>query len=153
MSQLIQSLIESEVHALAAFVGILQTEQEQLKAGETGNLVALVASKDALVKELIEISRKREAALAAAGVAIDSNGLRRWAASGGPSAEESLGRLLALAREAREMNDLNGQLVALRLAHTRAALNALSPNASEPGLYGSSGQTTPPTGYRLIDSA
>lgn len=153
MSQQIQRLIESEVRVIAAFVELLRTEQDQLKAGETGNLAEIATSKEARVDELRKIATQRDAALATAGLAGDSAGLKQWAANGGPNAEEALGRLLDLAREARELNALNGQLVALRLAHTRAALAALSPDASDPGLYGSSGQKTSPTGYRLIDSA
>lgn len=153
MPQPIQRLIDTEVRALAAFVGLLRVEQDQLKAGETGDLVRLAAEKDQLIKELLEVSGKRDAAMTAAGLANDAGSLARWANSGGPAAEALLRQLLAFAAEARELNQLNGQLVALRLAHTRAALAALSPNASEPGLYGSSGQTTTPTGYRLIDSA
>lgn len=153
MSQPIQRLIEAEAKAIVAFVGLLREEQEQLKAGETANLATFAAQKDSLIKELLEISGKREQALLASGLTNDSAGLAQWAASSGPAAQELLQRLLGLAGEARELNQLNGQLVALRLAHTRAALAALSPNATEPGLYGSSGQTTVPTGYRLIDSA
>jgi flagella synthesis protein FlgN len=52
--------------------------------------------------------------------------------------------LLALTREAKELNRVNGMLVNKQLAHTQGMLNALRPAGSDAAaVYGPGGQAMP----------
>jgi flagella synthesis protein FlgN len=66
-----------------------------------------------------------------------------WLAVGGnDEARAQWEALLALAREAKELNRVNGMLINKQLAHNQGVLNALRmpAGADAGGVYGASGQ-------------
>jgi flagellar biosynthesis protein FlgN len=60
--------------------------------------------------------------------------------------------LLDLAREAKQLHELNASLVGMNLQQTNEALAILRKPAQHT-LYGSNGQTSPFSGSRIVDSA
>lgn len=144
-------LLGQESSALESLIAALQEEQGLLKAGLADALAPVVERKNRHLESLARLGRRRNELLTAAGLAADRAGVADWAAKTGR--KDLADGFLALADEARELNRLNGQLIALRLQHTQAALETLAPPRPGQGLYGRSGKTSFATGYRLIDSA
>ena len=147
------SCLERENAAVGRFVAILQREQDALSSGDADRLPALSAEKSVLVEELIDLAETRNSQLQREGFAADRNGLSAWANAAGPMAVRARDHLLELAARARELNRLNGELIAMRLTHTQAALAALALNGREANVYGRDGHASPNTGYRIIDLA
>lgn len=144
-------LIGQESSALEALILALEEEQGILKAGTADNLGAAVERKNRQIESLARLGLRRNELLRARGLKPDREGLAAWGAATGH--DGLLTAFLATADEARELNRLNGQLIALRLQNTQSALEALAPGRTGAGLYGPTGKTSFSTGYRLIDSA
>ncbi|PYD07758.1 flagellar protein FlgN, partial [Pseudomonas syringae pv. syringae] len=100
--------------------------------------------KNALLASLSSLSQQRHAALRAAGCEGSEAGMGPWlAASDDGGAREQWERMLDVAREAKELNRVNGMLINKQLAHNQGVLNALRTptNAPTGAIYGASGQT------------
>lgn len=144
-------VIGQEEAELKLLVGALGEEQDALKVGNTDLLERVMPVKNRQMETLARLGQQRNQLLRGARLPEDREGLAQWAKSSGQ--EAMVAGFLALADEARELNRLNGQLIAIRLNSTQAALAALTPHrAAEHGLYGPKGQTKFSTGYRLIDT-
>lgn len=144
-------LLGQESVSLEQLIAALKDEQSALKSGMADALAPIIDRKNRLLEALVRTGRRRNELLKQAGFAADREGISAW---GSASTQQPLALgFLTLANEARELNRLNGQLIALRLQATQAALETLTPNRPGQGLYGPSGITSFSTGYRLIDSA
>lgn len=144
-------VIGQEEAELKLLVTTLNEEQVALKTGNTDPLEKITPTKNRHLESLARLGQQRNQLLRSGRFAEDREGLSGWAKANGK--EALVDNFLALADEARELNRLNGQLIALRLNSTQSALAALTPHrASEHGLYGPKGQTKFSTGYRLIDT-
>lgn len=144
-----------EAGLVEEFIAVLKEEQEALKRGDVSVLAAINARKSSLVAGLNEAEGGRNAILKPAGCSADRAGMRAWLAKN-PSdraAVREWGKLMKLAAEAKEINRLNGQLIALRLQATNQALSALARRSQRSALYGPDGQTAQLTGSRIIDAA
>jgi flagellar biosynthesis protein FlgN len=146
------AVLRQEAEALQLFVSALQGEQEALKSGEIDALPDFVEQKSRTIALLNRLGEQRNALLKAARFAVDREGLLAWGKTS-PDTQRLVDGLFKAAEEAKELNRLNGQLIAMRLRSTQAALEALTPKSAGHGLYSAQGQTTiRTTGYRLIDS-
>lgn len=154
MSALAQALAR-ELALVESFLAVIRSEHEALKAGTADELPALGAAKMAAVEELNQISQERNALLQADGCAPDRGGMGEWLARhpGQRLAGEHWQRLLAAAAEARQLNEINGQLIAARLQMTGEVLEALTQQTRFSNLYGADGQSAQNTGSRIIDAA
>lgn len=146
------TLLTEEATAVEAFVRLLGNEQQALQDGELEALPALTEQKTAAVGQLARLGQARNQLLQQAGLPTDQAGLKAWA-RGEPVRLTLVERVLALAAEAREMNRLNGTLIASRLSQTQNALDILMRSQTGGGLYGPDGQTAQRSGYRFFDSA
>lgn len=151
MSEL-QLLLSEEAAAVEAFVRLLGSEQQALQDGQLDVLPGLTEQKAATVDRLARLGQARNQRLQQAGLPADQAGLRAWA-GGDPARALLIDRILVLAAEARELNRLNGTLIASRLQQTQSALDILTRSQNGGGLYGPDGQTAHRSGYRFFDSA
>lgn len=138
-----QTLAAEHQH-LSALVVLMKQEQQMLVALDADALTDLTPKKNALVAELAALSRQRHGALAAAGCEGSEAGMEPWLAVGGNgAAREQWETMLATAREAKELNRVNGMLINRQLAHNQGVLNAMRTptNAPAGAIYGASGQT------------
>jgi len=135
--------LRDEQQLIRSIVELMQKEQQFLISADADGLAALVPGKLQLAQRLGDLSRMRHRALAAAGFPASEDGMEPWLAVGGNHAHRvDWDRLLDATREAKELNRVNGMLVARQLAHTQGALNALrGPAAGAAGVYGPGGQT------------
>lgn len=148
-------LLAAEVKLVESFIACLAAEQQALKAGDIEALTAVNTRKPGLAEQLNRLEDERNAFLQEAGLSGDRAGLSAWLARNphDRTAGQSWERLLNLAAEARDLNNLNGQLIAIRLQTTNQALAALTQQTQRSTLYGPDGQTTLRTGSRIIDAA
>lgn len=153
VAQLHQALTE-EAQAIQQFVDLLSTEQKALSAGDTDELPALAENKSKLADHLNQLAERRNVMLVALGFSDNREGIEAWC-SQHPAEEwtaNTWASILKLAREARELNRLNGELIQLRMNATAAALEALRASKSSLDLYGPDGQSAR-TEQRRIDHA
>lgn len=147
-------IIAAEADIAAAFVSLLQEEQEILKAGNPDALPAIAERKAEAVRKLAPLAAARNGELARSGFSADRNGIENWLTRTGSSqtARQAWERLQALAAEAKELNRLNGELIQMRMQNNSQALEVLLA-AGRQDLYGADGQASPSTARRIIDSA
>lgn len=138
------STVPQEQQHVSALIELMKQEQTLLVAADADGLAELTPRKNSLLQELAALSSQRHAALLAAGCEGSEAGMEPWLAVGGNA--EARGQweaLLELARQAKELNRVNGMLINKQLAHNQGVLNALRMPAGldAGGVYGSSGQT------------
>ncbi len=137
------STVSQEQQHVSSLVELMKQEQQLLVAADADGLAELTPRKNALLQALADLSAQRHAALAAAGCEGSEAGMEPWlAVSGNADARAQWEALLALAREAKELNRVNGILINKQLAHNQGVLNALRmPAGADAGaVYGASGQ-------------
>lgn len=151
----VAAILEREIELVSHFVGILNDEQECLAQGNADALPEMSAAKSALVEQLNTLEGQRMTAINRPGHPSDLPSMEQWLKSNTSdiAAASAWQRLRELAREAKALHELNGQLVATHLKNTAEALAILTQKASQSALYGASGQTTTATGSRIVDSA
>ena len=136
--------IAAEHQHLDALVALMKQEQQSLVTLDADELSSLTTQKHALLASLSNLSQQRHAALRAAGCDGSEAGMEPWlAASNDSDGREQWARMLNAAREAKDLNRVNGMLISKQLAHNQGVLNALRTptNAPTGAIYGASGQT------------
>lgn len=148
-------MLAAEAKLVEGFIACLNAEQEALKAGNVDELATVNARKSGLADQLNSLEDERNAFLTLAGLTGDRRGMLDWLARNRQdrAAAQAWARLTKLAAEARNLNNLNGQLIAIRLQATNQALAAITQQAQRTTLYGPNGQSTLRTGSRIIDAA
>ncbi|WP_296949214.1 flagella synthesis protein FlgN [uncultured Massilia sp.] len=134
--------LREEQQLIGAMVALMKTEQQLLVSADADGLATLTPAKLQLAQQAAELARRRHKALGAAGFAAAEAGMEPWLAVGGNADTRRLwDELLDLARQAKELNRVNGMLVNKQMAHTTNMLNTLrGPAAGAAGVYGRSGQ-------------
>lgn len=135
--------VSQEQHHISQLIALMKQEQQLLVAADADGLANLTPQKNALLQALAGLSAQRHAALRAAGCEGSEAGMEPWLAVGGnEDARKQWEDLLALGREAKELNRVNGILINKQLAHNQGVLNALRmpAGAEAGGMYGASGQ-------------
>lgn len=147
-------LLDEELARLEEFVALLKEEQALLAAGDGDRLLALVESKTALANRLAALGEMREAALDRQGLGTGRAGMEAWLAKqGSPARQTAWQKFLALAAEARELNELNGKLIGLHMRHNQQALAALMSATDRAMVYGPDGQQSAGLSGRILGKA
>jgi flagella synthesis protein FlgN len=145
--------LKSETALVERFRDTLLLEQETLRSGSADELADVNTKKLALVDSINTAGTERALLLTSGkSSTIDMNA---WF-SGHPLETESAKLwegLLKVAREAREINVLNGSLINKLHQKTSDALSILTRNDTGQSLYSRDGQAASGTGSRIIDSA
>lgn len=150
----LRQTLESEFLALEHFVALLRNERELLVRGQVDQMSDLLHEKNRLASRLAQVAERCNHLLAAAGHTPDRHGMTTWLAEHPAEAEAraSWSRLRTLTEEARDLNQMNGELIRLHLQHTAEALSILGAG-TPPGLYGPDGQSTSSASSRIADRA
>lgn len=154
MSEL-EKLLGEEKALVVRFLETLRKEQAALVEGDAAALKPISEAKLALVEQLnhAELSRSRLTALPNG--EAGKNGMLQWL-NQHPEERPSKAlwlKIISLARVARQMHAMNGELIAMHLAKTSEALAILLQKQKDVALYGSDGQSENGTGSRIVDSA
>jgi flagella synthesis protein FlgN len=151
----------AELTVLREFTLILQQEQAALTTADIDTLARLLPEKTRCASELIQFSEQRSQFLLAENLTADRSGMELWitrqthgfAPADTARLRSDWNTLLALANEARTLNELNGQLLMTRMQHNQHMLNTLLAASNQAMLYGPDGQTHGNGGGRLFGSA
>lgn len=151
---LLSNLLIEEAAQLRDFVALLEREQQALVGGDVDRLMPLAAEKTEVFSRLAGLGEARNQALAAQSLPPDRAGMETWL---GRHAELAGSRrawqeLLTMAEKARVLNQVNGKLIASRLAGNQQALSALLAAANQAALYGPDGQARPLGSGRSLGS-
>lgn len=146
--------LKAEAEAVQQFVDLLELEQAALAQGNTDALPAYAEKKITLAVHLSRLAAERNDLLAKQGFSTDKTGVEGWLAKHPVenNSHQVWLTILALASKARELNRLNGELIALRMQYNEKALEALQGGKKCLDLYGPDGQSTSPGSRRIIDS-
>ena len=151
--------LRDELATLMSFVALLQQEQDSLGAGEIEQVIALVADKSRLADQLARHSDERCKMLQSLALTPDAKGMEQWLQKSvtpptSPTPPEIWVEILTLAAQARDLNALNGKLIAIHFQHNQQALNTLLAASNQASsLYGPDGQTHARMGKRLFGAA
>lgn len=142
-SELVNNL-EEELRAYQDFNQVLQTEQDALVQGNIDPLLELARIKSEKVVLLSQLAEKRTRFLSAQGCSQDRGGMAKWLqqfGGGNPQITELWQKLLTLAENAQQLNQINGGLIDTRLRNNQQAFAILQSAAKQTALYGPDGQT------------
>jgi flagella synthesis protein FlgN len=149
--------LRAERESFEALRKILQSEQTFLVQSDVEGLIELTAHKWAQVEQLKTHEQQRARYLSALGLGEGESAMKAWlsktSAAERPTVEALWRDLLNLAAEARSLNEINGKLITLRLAHNQAALSALHLSGRAQNVYGPDGQTPIAAGHRDLGRA
>lgn len=159
--QFLVAVLERELEGFRQFRSILESEQAALLANRVDDLLPLAQRKNIEVATLANLAEERNVWLKQTVGATNQVGIESWLERFDPADHHGVGKrwraLIDGARAARDLNQLNGQLINTQLASNQQALQVLmGANASTANLYGRDGQAytgTPGTGGRSLGKA
>ncbi len=136
----LSSVLQAEHDALAAFVSLLQAEQEILVHGDAGRLAELAPDKERQLQHLARLGEECRRTLQSNGIDLSAQAPSWLDGQADATAARKLwSELLVRARAAREINRSNGLLVESRLQQNRMKLSVLQAAASPEAVYRSDG--------------
>ena len=151
----VTAITEREITLVSRFISLLQDEQETLKRADATALAEIGAAKIDLVEQLNSLETERRDLLGITGNENTRQAMTDWLANH-PQAQTAAVNwesLLNLAREAKQLHELNASIVGMHLRQTSEALFILTRQAEQHALYGSDGQASQISGSRIVDSA
>lgn len=143
------TLLVTETQQLVSFISILEQEREVLKQENVEALIDLAASKATQARQLQQLANSRASVLAQAGLPHNKAGIERLLAG---SYGDIWQQYVALARQARDLNQDNGITATHRLASNHQALAALLAYSEQPMVYGPDGASRTRPGSRHLGS-
>lgn len=148
-------ILKREIDSISRFITLLKTEQEVLASGKPNDLSSINVEKVQLVDQLNLLGAERINLICESKSGKDTPTMETWLSLHPLEQQpaELWNSLLILAREAKELHDLNTQLVRIHLQQTNNALAILTTREPANTLYGSNGQSSLLTGSRIVDSA
>lgn len=149
------SITAQETVLLSEFIGLLEQEQDVLKRADVVALTGIGQQKVELVGQLNALELARSKILPRQSGETAKAAMTRWLASkpGDQEAVANWKKLMELARRAKQLHEINAQLINLHLQQTGELLSILTQQSQKTPLYGSDGQAAPSTGSRIVDSA
>lgn len=150
-NSLAQSLGE-ELRIAATLLDLLKQEQSLLINANVDELAKLTEEKTKIVVRMGELAQSRHRALSGAGFEASEAGMQKWAEGNASlAAGKSWKELLEIAREAKELNRVNGLLIGQHMGRNQAALNILHGAPQGGAMYGPNGQaSTQPNKRKLV---
>ncbi len=129
------SVIEAELDAAKSFLSLLREESDVLVAGDTERLSSIVQRKSELLQKSGHLAREREKLLP---LAETGDWMR-----GRPEISNAWQDLIVLGQEIKQLNEVNGKIIDVRLRATQQSLGMLqSLSRATTYLYGPDGQQT-----------
>lgn len=139
--------LSEEQKAARTLIDLLNQEQALLIAADIDALPMVTERKAPVVALMSELATRRHRALAGTGLPASEAGMQEWVAArqnGKPLhgvAGVAWNVLLAMARQAQEINRINGLLITTHLSRNQAALSVLRVQNGSGNLYGPDGQS------------
>jgi flagellar biosynthesis/type III secretory pathway chaperone len=148
-------VLASEIGVVKKFIALLQEEQLQLRDQQIEALENTSTAKSGLAIELEKIGNERNARLAELGLNAQTDGkaVEAWLGKqNNPRLLQAWRVLQSLARDAKSLNELNGQCIALLARNNREQIDALTGRQANGLFYNPDGQAASATSFRISDS-
>lgn len=153
MATAFPQLIAAEIMAVQRFVALLKEEQEALRTSQLDTLEQLTQQKGKLLDELSRIAEARHQCFVQLGITENKAGVESWLSNQqNPKLLQAWKVLQQLAREAKSLNELNGQCINLLSQSNRQLLESITGQQGRGTFYGPDGQTALSSGFRISDS-
>lgn len=154
MTALPAPVTQNEVKTMGDFVALLQKEQDALVRADAAALPDISEHKLVVLADLNQFEQRRQAVLQPASNENTKDAMQRWLSQheADRSTADLWQQLMTLAREAKRLHELNGQLIAAHLNQTSELLAVLK-RSEHNTLYGANGQAQQRSGSRIIDLA
>ncbi len=137
-------ILDREINCSTRLLKVLRRENAALKNADTDTLETIVTEKETLLVELDSRVSAHNAFLDEQGLPPGLEGTEKLLDyfANDPRAEKKWSELQELAQACRNLNEINGGIVALSQRHVRKALDILSGNNGPAGnTYGRCGET------------
>lgn len=137
------SALADERLAITSFIALLQQEQGLLTENSIDPLLTLSEKKSAQAIALNRLTEARQKELLKCSPSLTTpSSIRTWLESNTAAGLAIWLELLTLAEQARQLNQINGELIQMKLRHNQQLLTALSRAVSQADLYGPDGQSS-----------
>lgn len=141
-------LLREEAALYTQLVVLLRDEQQALAQGAADDIIKLTTAKAECVAQIDSLEAQRQQR-------TQQSGLAEQLSTSTP--DTPLGQLWQhltdLATQARDLNQLNGRMINMRLQRTQAALEVLRNDEQRPSVYGPDGQSLSSGKGRPLSSA
>jgi len=142
--------LNNEISSLRAFLLLLEKEQQALLTQDSELLLTLADEKNQATHKLIELSNLRRRSINLNAVNTDTTA---WLEKNAPSCLSAWKEVRELAKQAHQFNQINGEVIQLKLRSNQKALTVLlGANENAAGLYGRDGQPNLPVAGRTLGS-
>lgn len=132
--------LKTERAALLDFLTLLEREQGMLVENDTDSLLDLSRQKTADALHLNNLVETRRALLSQHLPQLTIASVGAWLAKHSTNGASIWQEVLALTERARQLNQVNGQLIQAKLRNNQQALSVLSNAVNKANLYGPDGQ-------------
>lgn len=134
-------MLSAERGALAGFVTLLEQEQSLLMEGaQTEQLLTLSEQKSNDATSLNHMADARHALLQREIPRPDAEAIQNWLGAHCADGLPVWHDIVALAQRAKQLNQVNGELIQMKLRHNQQALTVLSNAVNKAGVYGRNGK-------------
>lgn len=144
--------LSKEIETLQRLLQLLKQEETCLVNADVDGVSKLTEEKADLAAQMSELAKRRHHELKAAGFEATEAGMNTWLAGSTANEVDRNGwnALLSLAQAGKELNRVNGLLIAQHLACNQSALSILKGNSPGGEVYGPNGQPTTKIGGRRL---
>jgi flagella synthesis protein FlgN len=140
----------NERDKLRAFILLLEKEQQALLTQDSEQLLSLAELKTLETNKLAELSNQRRRSM---NLSADNFDTAAWILKNAPSCSVTWNEIRELATRAHHLNQINGEVIQLKLRSNQQALTVLlGASQSAAGLYGRDGQPSLPIAGRTLGS-
>lgn len=138
--ELLAALTE-ELRVVRSFAELLKREQGLLTENSIDQLPALAEKKSTHALQLNEVAEGRRRLLQKSLPVLDSTAIQTWLTNNCPQGLALWQEIRAMAEQAQLLNNINGELIQMKLRHNQQTLTVLSNAVNKANLYGPDGQT------------
>lgn len=133
--------LEQDARFLGELLALMSREQAHLLKADVDAIEAVIEEKSLLLQRLNLAARARYDALSVNGFEASEAGMDAWVQQQAkPSISQAWAKFQKALNEAKEMNRLNGVLIAKHFNRNQELLNHLQGNSSKDSVYGRDGQ-------------
>ena len=132
--------LPAERSALLGFIALLEREQAALVENRSDALPELSEQKSSDAIKLNQIAESRRKLLQQVIPQLSAEKIQLWMNTNCPDALPLWQDIIALAQRAKQLNQVNGELIQMKLRHNQQALTVLSNAVNKTGVYGRNGQ-------------
>jgi len=134
------NILAAECAALQRFVALLEREQGMLVENRTDQLLELSGQKSSDALSLNKLAESRHTLLQHDIPQLTRAAIDDWLTKHHAKSLPVWHDIVSLTERARELNQINGQLIQSKLRHNQQALTVLSNAVNQSALYGADGQ-------------